>query len=191
MSIYKDQIVIVDLEATCWEGYTAPAGQVNEIIEIGVCLFEIATHELSAKRSLLVRPVESVISDFCTALTTITQPMVDTNGIAFAEACSILEKEYNTRNRLWASWGAFDKTLLHQQCKRHKVRYPMHDKHINLKRIYSDVAGERMSMKLAMERSQVIPEGTQHRGDDDAWNSARLLHKVLEENPAALKRYGI
>jgi inhibitor of KinA sporulation pathway (predicted exonuclease) len=117
--------------------------------------------------------------------------MVDTQGITYGEACSILEKDYNSRNRLWASWGAYDRDTLHQQCKRRKVRYPMNDKHINLKRVATDVTGERMSMLAALQRSQIAPEGTQHRGADDAWNSARLLHKLLEEKPTALKRYGI
>ena len=41
MSIRKDKLLVVDLEATCWEGYNAPAGQKNEILEIGVCLLDL------------------------------------------------------------------------------------------------------------------------------------------------------
>ncbi|MEO0596531.1 MAG: hypothetical protein AAF126_10505 [Chloroflexota bacterium] len=32
MAIRKDKIIVVDLEATCWEGFDAPEGQENEII---------------------------------------------------------------------------------------------------------------------------------------------------------------
>ena len=32
-----NKIIIIDLEATCWEGIP-PKGEVSEIIEIGICL---------------------------------------------------------------------------------------------------------------------------------------------------------
>ena len=35
-------IIIIDLEATCWNG-KIPAGQVNEIIEIGICVLDTST----------------------------------------------------------------------------------------------------------------------------------------------------
>lgn len=32
-----NEIVIIDLEATCWENDRIPAGQKTDIIEIGIC----------------------------------------------------------------------------------------------------------------------------------------------------------
>ena len=37
MSGKLDKILVVDIEATCWEG-KPPAGEQNEIIEVGICL---------------------------------------------------------------------------------------------------------------------------------------------------------
>lgn len=190
MAIYKDKVLIVDLESTCWEGYTAPPGQENEIIEIGICTLDANSLEAGEKRSLLVRPTGSIVSEFCTQLTTITQAMVDEGGMGFADACALLETEYHSRNRLWASWGGYDRRMFHDQCKRRQVRYPFHDKHANLKRVFADHFGERAGMTRALELAGLKLQGTHHRGDDDAWNTARLLQWMLQTKPGILRKYG-
>jgi inhibitor of KinA sporulation pathway (predicted exonuclease) len=182
MAIHKDKIVVIDLEATCWEGFDAPEGQVNEIIEIGVCLIEPRKFpiQVTDKRSILVKPTESIVSPFCTELTSLTQEMVDTQGISFDEACSILENDYDSRNRLWVSWGGFDKEFFKAQCRRRKVRYPLNRKHGNLKSIFQDRHGERMGLMRALETVGIQAQGTTHRGDDDAYNTACLLKYLFE-----------
>ena len=37
-----DRILVVDVEATCWEG-DPPPGQISEILEIGLCVLDVAT----------------------------------------------------------------------------------------------------------------------------------------------------
>lgn len=192
MAIYKDKIIIVDLEATCWDGFKAPPGQTNEIIEVGVCLLDAKTHEISDKRGLLVKPTESIISPFCTQLTSITPELVEREGTDFDTACTILEKEYNSRNRLWVSWGAFDRRMFFDQCKRRNVRYPLNDKHANLKKVFQIHYGERKGLPFAFEQVGLTMEGTHHRGVDDAYNIARLLGYMLQEKGAVvLKKYGL
>lgn len=44
MSKLLDQILVVDLESTCWEG-SPPAGMTSEIIEIGLCVVDVARLE--------------------------------------------------------------------------------------------------------------------------------------------------
>lgn len=191
MSIRKDKIVVIDLEATCWEGYDAPEGQENEIIEIGVCLLEPNSGAVTDKRSILVRPEKSVVSPFCTKLTSITQEMVDQHGIPFAEACAILEREYDTRNRLWASWGAFDRTLFRKQCKSRGVRYPFSKKHSNLKRVFQDSHGTRMGLARALAALKIEHTGRHHRGHDDAYNTALVLNQLMRlYGQKIMKRYG-
>ena len=190
MSIYKDVILIVDIEATCWENLANPPGEVNEIIEVGICALDMTRRELGDKRSLLVTPTQSTISPFCTKLTTITPELIAREGMGFDAACSILEADYNARNRLWASWGMYDHSIFREQCKTQDVRYPFSKKHCNLKRVFSDVYGERMGMAQALEKAELKLEGTHHRGHDDAWNIGRLLVHLLEKKPDALKKYG-
>ena len=74
-------ILVVDLEATCWES-TTPEGDPQsihnmEIIEIG-CALTNRQGAVLDKRAFIVRPERwPVLSAFCTELTHITQRMVD------------------------------------------------------------------------------------------------------------------
>lgn len=63
------QLLVVDVEATCWQG-PRPPDQESEIIEIGLCLVDVATLARVERRSILVRPERSVVTPFCTELTT-------------------------------------------------------------------------------------------------------------------------
>jgi len=101
-----DRILVVDVESTCWEG-NPPPGQMSEIIEIGLCVVDVAALERVERRSILVRPACSMVSAYCTQLTTLTQADVDA-GIPLAEACRALTEEYQSGQRLFASFGDYD-----------------------------------------------------------------------------------
>jgi inhibitor of KinA sporulation pathway (predicted exonuclease) len=192
LSIYKDAMLVVDIEATCWEGYTAPAGQENEIIEIGVTALDLSTLALDPAVSLLVVPTASEVSPFCTQLTGLTLEQLRQEGMSFEAACTRLEKEFNARNRLWASWGGWDMRIMRAQCKARGVRYPFSDKHVNLKRLYADVSGSRIGLKAALDARELALEGVHHRGSDDAYNAGRILVSLIQQHSLAiLRRYGI
>jgi|ERR1035437_1222928 inhibitor of KinA sporulation pathway (predicted exonuclease) len=178
------KILVVDLESTCWDTHRGfpPKGQMSEIIEIGVCLLDSNTWERSAKKSILVKPSWSKVSQFCTELTTLTQEQVD-QGVSFPEALQILEQEYDSKSRLWMSWGDYDRKMFENQCRISNLAYPFSDKHINAKQLEADHSGRPHQKKLGMVRAMAFhnlnPEGTHHRGDDDAWNIALILSKIL------------
>lgn len=46
-----DYIVVVDIEATCWEG-KVPEGMSSDIIEVGVCLLDVNSGERTANRGV-------------------------------------------------------------------------------------------------------------------------------------------
>ena len=190
MAIKKDKIVVVDIEATCWKDNKNPIGQKNEIIEVGICLYDVQLKDITHKQGIFVNTVASEISEFCTYLTTITEEQIEQFGIDFADACAILEQEYDTRNHLWASWGAYDRNMFLEHCKERRVRYPFSKKHVNLKRVFADAFGQRMGMKHALQKAKLEHVGVHHRGDDDAWNTARLMRWMLDEyGEDILKRY--
>jgi inhibitor of KinA sporulation pathway (predicted exonuclease) len=174
-----DQIIIVDIECTCWDS-SPPPGQENEIIEIGVCRLRPSNWERYDKRSIIVKPECSTISPFCTQLTSLTQEQVD-KGISFAEACAILEKDYKTRQRVWASYGDYDRQMFESQCAARNIHYPFSATHLNIKSLFTLLQGKRhdYGMVQAMQSLELPLEGTHHRGDDDAWNTALLLAKIL------------
>jgi len=174
-----DHILVVDIEATCWEGAT-PGGQSNDIIEIGICPLEVATRERLERRSILVRPERSTISPFCTQLTTLTQEQVDA-GISLKQACTILEKEYAATQRIWASYGDYDRKQFERQCREQNVHYPFGTTHLNVKTLFALMRGlpHEIGMASALEMMERKLEGTHHRGHDDAWNIAGILADVL------------
>lgn len=178
LELKTDYLVVVDIEATCWLGHPPP-GEQNEIIEIGVCLLSLETGAIRDKRSLLVKPTRSTVSDFCTELTTLTQAQVDA-GMAFDAACDVLRTDYDTPNRLWTSWGNYDKNMFIAQCAAFGVPYPFSRTHFNLKKVYSKVYKNRPPGMIDALNALSIPHtGTHHRGDDDAYNSAVIAAAML------------
>ncbi|MCM6773323.1 exonuclease domain-containing protein [Nocardia sp. CDC159] len=166
---------VVDVEATCWEG-AVPPGQVSEIIEIGLCVVDLQALERVGRRSIVVRPVRSVVSEFCTELTTLTQEQVD-SGAEFAAACELLRSEHGAAARAWASWRDDDRRQFERQCAATGVPYPFGVRHINAKRVFSESLGtaKRYGMAEALRVREMALEGTHHRGGDDAWNIANLV----------------
>lgn len=176
-----DQIVVVDLEATCWEG-NPPPGQEQEIIEIGVCALDIASTQRTDRQSILVRPEHSTVSDFCTRLTTLTQAQVEREGIPFPEAVERLRRDYTPADRAWASYGDFDRILFQRQCQQRGVDYPFGRTHINIKNLLAVSLNLPYEVDLihALSLFHLQMEGTHHRGGDDAWAIAAVLGALLE-----------
>jgi len=174
-----DSILVIDIESTCWPK-EPPPGQEAEIIEIGLCLLDIDTARRSEMRSIIVRPEHSTVSDYCRSLTTLTQADVDC-GISLREACRILKEEYHSDERLWASYGDYDRKKFKQECRAREVAYPFGDAHLNVKNLFAVVhrLPHEVPLDQALNLLGFLLEGTYHRGDADAWNIARLLGHML------------
>ncbi len=177
-----DQILVIDIEATCWEKLP-PVGQENEIIEIGLCTLDVATLQRLEKRSILVKPERSQVSPFCTQLTTLTQEQVD-QGVSFASACTLLQEEFASGERVWASYGDYDRRIFERQCQERRITYPFGIRHINVKTLFAlvYVLSREVGMASALEMTHLPLEGTHHRGGDDAWNIAALLGQLLAKS---------
>ena len=183
MAIRSDRILVVDIEATCWDVKPPPVGQQSEIIEIGLCFYDLNEDCVYGKRSIMVKPIVSEISPFCTRLTSITKQQVEQDGIVFADACGILVDEYLARKTLWLSWGSFDRKLFRKQCRRLGVSYPFGDKHMNLRKVFAYFNGHRrVGMTKALGISELEFRGTHHRGHDDAWNIAILVQHLVHRH---------
>ena len=174
-------ILVIDLESTCWEG-EPPDGQTSEIIEIGLCPVDVKTLTRLEKRSLLVKPERSEITDFCTKLTTLTPEMFGEAG-SLADAVRILKKEYRSKDRLWASWGDYDRRQFERVCSAFGIGYPFGPSHLNVKSLFATAIGHDHELGLdgAYEYLGETLEGTHHRGHDDAWNIAGVLCAMLKQ----------
>ena len=174
-----DRILVVDVESTCWED-EPPPGQMSEIIEIGLCVVDVAALERVERRSILVRPACSTVSAYCTQLTTLTQADVDA-GIPLAEACRVLTEEYQSGQRLFASFGDYDRQQFERNCAAFGLAYPFGPTHLNVKNLAAvayDWSRE-VGMSEALKRAGLPLDGTHHRGGDDAWNITGLLCQLL------------
>lgn len=181
MSVKRDKIVVIDLEATCWKR-KPPPGQISEIIEIGACFLDLDELQPVSKQSILVRPTRSQVSHFCTKLTTLTQEKVE-DGATLAEACAELQEQFDTTSYLWASWGGYDQRMFASQCELFNVAYPFSDHHMNIKALFADLLnnGKQVGLMRALKMVELEPLGTHHRGVDDAWNAARMLAYLLDQ----------
>lgn len=180
MAKMLDVLIVIDVESTCWES-NPPRDQVSEIIEVGIATLDVATGRPLEKRSVLVKPQVSEVSEFCTELTTITPEMLERDGVSLADACRILKKEYQSKSRLWASWGDYDRRQFERDCKAKGIGYPFGPGHLNAKSLYGLLSGRssECGMARALEELGFELEGTHHRGHDDAWNIAKIMGKIL------------
>ena len=179
MAKLLDKIIIVDLESTCWDG-PAPDSQVSEIIEVGVATLDVASLQRIDKQSILIKPLRSEISAFCTQLTTLTVDDLKAAG-SLADATKILKKQFQSQDRLWASWGDYDRRQFERVCNEFGVGYPFGISHLNVKTLFSIVHGmnQEIGLDMAYKHLGLQMEGTHHRGADDAWNIAGLLAGLL------------
>lgn len=175
-----DKILVIDLESTCWPG-DPPDGQVSEIIEIGLCVLDVATLRREENLSIIVRPQLSTVSDFCTALTTLTQAEVD-DGIPLTEACRVLRDRYRSQQRVWASYGEYDRWQFEICCSRLGLESPFGSRHVNVKSLFALARAlpREIALDGAMKCMGWPLEGTHHRGGDDAWNIGRILGYILQ-----------
>lgn len=172
--------IIYDLEATCWEG--SPPDMVMETIEIGA--FRINDFaEVRGRFNRFIRPVVNPsLSDFCRHLTTIRQVDVNRAGLfpdvieEFIDWAYIDEEDY-----LLCSWGSFDRKMLVNDCKLHKMDHRWAESHINLKEQYMQLNRLQRSLGLqaALKREGIQFEGVPHRGISDAENLVKLFLKYF------------
>ncbi len=174
-----DEIVVVDLEATCWEDSPIENDR-SEIIQIGICTLSVRALTVSEPCSILVRPVHSEVSTLCTNLTGI-RPEDAARGVSLARACAQLEREFSTRTRTWASFGDYDRRLFERQCSRDSVENPFGPTHINVKNLAAVMLGldEELSFPKTMRAAGLVQRGLAHRADVDAWNTSLLLGALL------------
>ena len=175
-----DQVLVIDVESTCWDEPT-PMGQVSEIIEVGLCVVDLASLERREKRSLMVRPQRSEIGPFCRQLTSITPEMV-AHAPVLEEVCEILKNEYHSHGRLFASWGDYDRGQFQRNCHLYGLGYPFGPTHLNVKNLFATALGlpRETGLDAAFEKMGLPLEGVHHRGVDDAGNIALLFCLLMK-----------
>jgi len=160
-----DAINVIDVESTCWDTKIPPDKEISEIIEIGICSLDVKSLEIKNKKSVLLQPKESTIN----------------NCPVFEQVCFDLRQEYLLEERVWASYGDYDRNMFQKQCSRLHIQYPFGSRHINIKTLIALTMAwdTEVGMDEALNRLELPLVGTHHRAGDDAANIAQILSFVL------------
>jgi inhibitor of KinA sporulation pathway (predicted exonuclease) len=183
-------LLIVDLEATCWERSEHRAENM-ETIEIGAVLVDpLRADEPAREFQRLVRPtLRPQLSRFCTQLTGIRQEEVDSAepfAAVFASFVAWIGAPHAVR---FASWGRYDRRQLELDCSRSRFAYPFGDEHLNLKHWAAARLGTRPSgLAQALQKCGFTFDGRPHRGLDDARNIWRVARFAAGADLRALAR---
>lgn len=181
--LFDKKVLIIDVESTCWEPPEyQPRNEVSEIIEIGVAVVDVQSLEITQNTSILVKPQNSKVSNFCTKLTSLTQEQVD-KGISLAEACHRLKKEFKSNERTFVSWGDYDRKMFEKNCQYYKIQYPFGARHHNLKNSFALFYGldREVGMDIALQQLNMKLDGIHHRGNWDAYNIAKIFAHTLNK----------
>lgn len=178
------KILVVDLELTCWDGLP-PEGEQPEIIQVGWAWVRTDTLDLVDKGMVMVKPQRSKVSERCTALTGIT-PKMAKGGIPFQDMCKFIVRKLGCRSRPWAAWGD-DEVAVRAQCADMGAEFPFSESCVNVQLMYTLALGidkPRPSLESAMADLGIAPCGEAHRADNDAWDTAAILRRILARNRA-------
>lgn len=110
-------IVIFDIEATCWAESENKPREEREVTEIGAVRIDIESRKIVDQLCQFVRPIDNpILSNYCIELTSIKQSDVDAAPV-FGEAMRTfglwLLKE--DRPIYIMSWGYFDKNQIRDE----------------------------------------------------------------------------
>lgn len=186
-------LLVIDLEATCWDRVeNRPRGDM-EIIEIGAVLLRDRqvdkdyVNDWIPKFSTFIKPKKfPILSDFCKDLTSIKQEDIDSAELlsealeSFLLSVNVLLGAEPINNIIWGSWGMYDRNQLLRDCEMHKIKYPF-GRHWNIKTAYSQSRGVKKGFGLAkaLKQQNLRFEGTHHRGVDDAVMISKIVRKSL------------
>eukprot|EP01105_Mastigella_eilhardi_P014418 TRINITY_DN3289_c0_g1_i1.p1 TRINITY_DN3289_c0_g1~~TRINITY_DN3289_c0_g1_i1.p1 ORF type:complete len:592 (+),score=140.92 TRINITY_DN3289_c0_g1_i1:156-1931(+) len=189
-----DYFIVLDFEATCDDNQT-PHPQ--EIIEFPSVLVSAKTLQIESEFHRYIKPtVHPTLSPFCTALTGITQEMVD-HGVPLEQALQehrdwmvehgLLNGEDPTaparHTSIFVTCGDWDlRICLPNQLKFTNEKPPAYliDNHLNIKHAFTSQCHQPTTGMAGMLHALALPlEGRHHSGIDDCRNIARILVTLL------------
>ena len=176
--------LVVDFEFTF---YKRPVGRPRaffaEIIEIGAVKLDESLKECG-KLQNFVKPHffpkhAKDAMDFCM----ITDADMK-KAITFPAMLEKMSAMYEAGNTLFVAWGDADYKVLAEGCSRHKLENPvLQADYLDLAEAYKLWRGEENTpgLKTAITEMEVTADGLAHTAFDDAYNTGKVLAKMLEK----------
>ena len=176
--------LVVDFEFTF---YKRPVGRPRaffaEIIEIGAVKLDESLKECG-KLQNFVKPHffpkhAKDAMDFCM----ITDADMN-KAITFPAMLEKMSTMYEAGNTLFVAWGDSDYKVLAEGCSRHKLEnLVLQADYLDLAEAYKLWRGEENTpgLKTAIIEMEVTADGLAHTAFDDAYNTGKVLAKMLEK----------
>ena len=176
-----DEVLVIDLEATCWPTKLEHELNYSEIIEIGICKMDAMTGEIRDARSIMVKPIFSEVSEFCTELTGHTPEDV-AKGMSLYHALNIIKKDYGLSRKILAAYGNYDGAKIEDECERKNIEFKLSPTCLNISALATLKlkANQRLGLARACAGFGLEFEGRQHSGKDDAVMAARILWECIK-----------
>lgn len=140
-------LLFLDCKATVWEK-DPPTGQTSEIIAVDVAAVDTIKNQIVEQESFLVKPRKSKVSHFCERIFGIKQSKLDADGVSFQEVYRRIRIHYMSRDRIWASWGVYDKFAIEKQCKALELESLFANPHTDIERLFYVMTGASSSPSL-------------------------------------------
>lgn len=135
-------LLFVDCKTTVWEKPAdQPAGQSNELIGLDIAMVDTTKNQIVEQETILIRPKKSKIGSYCYKLFGITQSQIDEDGVAFGDIYRKMLVHYMSRDKLWGSWGIYERYALDKQCKALELETLFTKTHHNIQHLYSVMMG--------------------------------------------------
>ena len=176
--------LVVDFEFTF---YKRPVGRPRaffaEIIEIGAVKLDESLKECGnlqnfVKPHFFPKHAKDAM-DFCM----ITDADMK-KAITFPAMLEKMSAMYEAGNTLFVAWGDSDYKVLAEGCSRHKLENPvLQTDYLDLAEAYKLWRGEENTpgLKTAITEMEVTADGLAHTAFDDAYNTGKVLAKMLEK----------
>ena len=176
--------LVVDFEFTFYKRSVGrPRAFFAEIIEIGAVKLDENLNECG-KLQNFVKPHffpkhAKDAMDFCM----ITDADMK-KAITFPAMLEKMSAMYEAGNTLFVAWGDSDYKVLTEGCNRHKLDNPvLQADYLDLAEAYKLWRGEENTpgLKAAITEMEVTADGLAHTAFDDAYNTGKVLAKMLEK----------
>lgn len=181
-NIRHDRIIAYDLELTCYAPGEAPDGFVPEIIEFGLAEIDVEAQAIRRSNHILVRPVRTEVTPFCTQLTGISKELLDREGIRLPDALARLRKDWGVGSKALVTWGD-DRTAIRRDCSLYRGKTfphgcadPFSETVLDIGTLFTLMAGSKSSIGL-LEAAGLLgleTERPQHRAEADSVTTAEV-----------------
>ncbi len=158
----------------------------KEIIEIGLCNFNVKSLRKYDPISFFVKPTNSIITPECSKRTGIGAEDVS-SAPNFFELCSFMRENYQTHKKPFASYGNFVELIFKDQWdKENDMRcpdYPLSNRFVNIRHLFPLVFAQKDEIGLKEALSKLKIPTSSNSCEDDVLNLGILFGEILRGGP--------